>query len=334
MATAGNDRSSPSVGVMQDAAPAQAFVAHAQPGAADTAVASDEPFRELFESIDEGVATLEVLFDENDRAIDYRFLAVNRAYHAVSGMGGEVVGKRVSEVLPDIDPSVIQRMGKVALSGEPSRFEDFIHPLHRWFEIYLSRFGDPESRTVIVVFRDITKRKQQERLQVFLLSLSDALRPLVDPQTIQVMAANLLGEHLQVNQANYGEVWGEYVHISHSYAKGSPPIVGALRAEDFGKRLVDGHRAGRLQVCADTTSDPLFDDQERKTMLAAHIGAYIAVPLVKAGVWVGLLSVLSILPRDWAPTEVETVQEVAERTWAAVERTRAERALRSSVRID
>ena len=248
----------------------------------------------------------------------------------MSGIGGEVIGKCISEVMPDIDPSVIQRIGKVALSGEPSRFEDFIPPLHRWFEIYLSRFGDPQSRTVIAVLRDITKRKQQERLQVFLLSLSDALRPLVDPQAIQVIAANLLGEHLQVNQANYGEVSGEYLHISYSYAKGLLPMVGAFRSEDFGKRLVDGHRAGRLQVCADTTSDPLFDDQERKTMLAAHIGAYIAVPLVKVGVWVGLLSVLSILPRDWAPTEVEAVQEVAERTWAAVERARAEGALSRS----
>ena len=295
-----------------------------------TAIASDEPFRALFESIDEGVATLEVLFDRKDRAIDYRFLAVNRAYHAVSGMSGEVVGKRISELMPNIDPFVIQRVGKVALDGEPSRFEDFIHPLNRWFETYLSRFGDPESRTVIAVFRDVTQRKQQEQLQIFLLTLSDALRPLVDPQAIQVVAANLLGEHLQVNQANYGEVRGEHVHILYSYAMGLPPLIGALRAEDFGKRLVAGHRAGKLQVCANTTSDPLFDDQERKTMLAAHIGAYIAVPLVKAGVWVGLLSVLSMLPRDWSPTEVEVVQEVAERTWAAVERARAEGALSRS----
>ena len=79
-----------------------------------------------------------------------------------------------------------------------------------------------------------------------------------------------------------------------------------------------------------TTSDPLFEEQERQALAAAHVGAYIAVPLVKEGVWVGVLSVLNIQPRDWVPTEIEAVQEVAERTWAAVERTRAERALRRS----
>ena len=302
----------------------------AHPGIGDTAAASDEPFRALFESLDEGVSALEVLVDQNGRPIDYRFLAVNRAHQVMSGLGSDVVGKCISEVMPDIDPSVIQRIGKVALSGEPVRFEAFIRPLDRWYEAYLSRFGHPGSRTVVTLFRDITERKHQERLQVFLLALSDALRPLVDPQEIQVVAADLLGAHLQVNQANYGQVHGEHVHIAHSYADGLPPMVGTFHPEDFGKRLIDEHRAGRLQVCVNTTSDPLFDEHERKALAAAHVGAYIAAPLVKGGVWVGVLSVLNIQPRDWVATEVEAVQEVAERTWAAVERTRAERALRKS----
>ena len=290
----------------------------------------DEHLRALFESFDEGVATLEVLFEESDRAIDYRFLAVNRAYQVMSGLGSEVVGKRIREVTPDLDPSVIRRLGKVALTGELVRFEDYIPPLNRWFEVYLSRLGPQGSRTVVSVLKDITDRKRRERLQTFLLTLSDALRPLVDPEQIQVLAADLLGEHLQVNHALYGEVRGEHVHISHSYAKGLAPMVGSFHAEDFGKRLINGHRTGRLQVCANTTSDPLFDEQERQVLAAAHVGAYIAVPLVKEGVWVGVLSVHNIQPRDWTPTEIELVQEVAERTWAAVERTRAERALRKS----
>ena len=238
----------------------------------------EEHFRALFESIDDGVSILQILFDENDHAIDYRFLAVNRAHHALTGVGTEVVGKRMREVKLDIDPSVMQRLGKVALTGESVRFEDYIRPSDRWYEVYLSRFGHPESRTVAAVFRDITERKRREHLQAFLLTLSDALRPLVDPQEIQALAADLLGRHLQVNHALYGEVRGEHVHISHSYADGLAPMVGSFHAEDFGKRLMDGHRAGRLQVCANTTSDPLFDEPERKVLAAAHVGAYIVGP--------------------------------------------------------
>ena len=296
----------------------------------NASAASKEQFRAPCELFDEGVSTLEVQFDESDQAIDYRFLNVNEAHQAMTGLGAEVIGKYISEVMPDMDPSVLQQIGQVARAGEPIRFEKYIRTLDCWFDIYLSRVGGQESRAVVSVFRNITERKKRERLQAFLLTLSDALRPLVDPQEILVLAADLLGEHLRVNQANYGEVRGEYVHVSHSYVNGLVPMVGSFNADDFGKRLIEGHRAGRLQVCMNTTTDPLFDLQEREALAAAHVGAYIAVPLIKQGVWVGVLSVMNILPRGWTSTEIEAVQEVAERTWAAVERIRAEGALMKS----
>ena len=292
--------------------------------------ASEKRYRALFEAIDEGISTVEVQFDAFDQAVDYRFLAVNRAHYVLTGFGAEVVGKCITEVMPDIDPAVIQRMGSVALTGEPIRFEITIRSIDRSFEVCLTRVGHQESRTVAAVFRDISERKRREQQQAFLLKLSDALRPIVDPQEIQRIAADLLGEHLQVNQTNYGEMQGDYVHISHSFTAGLTPMVGTFRLEDFGKRLIDGHRAGKLQVCTNTTNDPQFDEPERAALTAAQVGAYIAVPLVKKGRWVGVLSVLNVQPREWTPTEVEAVQEVAERTWAAVERANAENALRKS----
>ena len=290
-------------------------------------VASAEHFRALFESIDEGVVIMEVLFDDHGKAIDCKVLDINSAHEAKSGVGRDVVGKCISEYMPNIEQSLIDRLGQVALTGQPIRFEEFVSRLDSWFDAYHSRVGGSESRTVVSVFNNITERKRREQLQAFLLTLSDAVASLADPLEVQRIAANLLGEHLQVNHAHYGEVRGEYVHISHSYAYGLPPMVGSFHADDFGKRLMRGYRAGRLQVCVNTTSDPLFDDKERQVLAAAHIGAYIAVPLVKEGVWVATLSVQNIKPREWTPTEVEAVQEVAQRTWAAVARTRAERAM-------
>ena len=97
-------------------------------GSEDAAAAKEEHFRALFESIDDGVSILQILFDEKDHAIDYRFLAVNRAHHAVSGLGTEVVGKRMSELQLDIDSSLMRRLGTVALTGESVRFEDCVRP--------------------------------------------------------------------------------------------------------------------------------------------------------------------------------------------------------------
>ncbi len=46
-----------------------------------------------------------------------------------------------------------------------------------------------------------------QKRQAFLLSLSDALRPLSDPIAIQAEAARLLGEHLRVGRAYYVEIF-------------------------------------------------------------------------------------------------------------------------------
>lgn len=297
--------------------------------AATASTTSDAHLRALFDAFDEGVATVEVLFDQK-QAVDFRFLEVNRAHHTMLGLGSEVVGQRILEIIPGIDAAVIERAGKVALTGEPMRVEEFVRSLDRWFEVYLSRVGQHGSRIIVSVVKDITKRKRREHLQAFLLKLSDALRTLADPLAIQQLAANLLGEHLQVNHAHYGEVQGDYIHVTHAYTDRIAPMTGVFDVNDFGQRAIDGYRAGKVQVCVDAASDPLFSDAERQVLAAACIEAYVAVPLIKQDVWVANLAVQHSAPRAWTATDIEAVQEVAQRTWAAVERTRAERALNRS----
>ena len=47
---------------------------------------SQEKYRMLFDSIDEGFCTIEVLFDGNDKPIDYRFLEVNPSFEIQTGL--------------------------------------------------------------------------------------------------------------------------------------------------------------------------------------------------------------------------------------------------------
>ena len=41
---------------------------------------SEEKYRTLFDSIDEGFCTIEVLFDASDKPFDFRFLEVNPSF--------------------------------------------------------------------------------------------------------------------------------------------------------------------------------------------------------------------------------------------------------------
>ena len=50
--------------------------------------------------------------------------------------------------------------GKVAVSGEPVRFENGSDATQRWFDVFASRIGDASSRKVAIVFQDITARRQ------------------------------------------------------------------------------------------------------------------------------------------------------------------------------
>src|SRR6185369_7854096 len=63
---------------------------------------------------------------------------------------------------PDIEEHWLDIYGKVALTGEPVRFESHAEHLARWFDAYAFRYGDRENRQVAVLFADITERKRTE----------------------------------------------------------------------------------------------------------------------------------------------------------------------------
>ncbi len=123
--------------------------------------ASEERYRSLFDSIDEGFCVIEMLFDERQKPVDYRFLEVNPAFEKQAGMHG-ATGKRMLEFVSEIEPHWLENYGRVALTGEPIRFADEYKSLRSWFDVYAFRVGEPESRKVAVLFNNITQRKAAE----------------------------------------------------------------------------------------------------------------------------------------------------------------------------
>ena len=122
---------------------------------------SEERYRTLFESIDEGFCVIEVLFDANETPIDYRFLEINPVFEEQTGLR-EAVGKTARQLLPDIEDHWIKIYGQVTLTGESVRFESGSEVMNRWFDVYACRTGQPEERKVAIVFKDISDRKRIE----------------------------------------------------------------------------------------------------------------------------------------------------------------------------
>ena len=122
---------------------------------------SEEKYRTLFESIDEGFCTIEVLFDEKDEPVDYRFLEINPSFEKQTGIK-DALGRTMREIAPQHEDNWFEIYGKIALTGEPARFENEAAQLHRWYDVYAFRVGPSQERKVAILFKDITKRKQAE----------------------------------------------------------------------------------------------------------------------------------------------------------------------------
>ncbi|SIO47501.1 PAS domain S-box-containing protein [Bradyrhizobium erythrophlei] len=122
---------------------------------------SEQNYRMLFESIDEGFCTIEVLFDENEKPVDYRFLQISPSFERQTGIKN-ATGRRMREIAPQHEEHWFEIYGRIALTGEPMRFENEAKQLGRWYDVYAFRVEDPKRRRVGILFNDITERKRAE----------------------------------------------------------------------------------------------------------------------------------------------------------------------------
>jgi PAS domain S-box-containing protein len=174
-------------------------------------------------------------------------------------------------------------------------------------------------------------RRSEER-QAFLLKLSDALRPVADPVEIQRTATRLLGEQLGASRVFYVlvEEDEDTATILANYTDGVPERLGRYSLSAFSSYAAGEWRAGRTASTDDVEADPRWGEAERAAYASVSTRAGFGIPLIKGGRLVALLGVNQSVPRRWTDAERELAREVAERTWDAVERARAEAQLRES----
>lgn len=136
---------------------------------------SEERYRALFGAMDDGFCLMQLLFDERDHPVDYRFLEVNDAFLRHTGLQAPV-GKTARELVPNLDDSWFQLYGAVAKTGEPTRFENNAPAMGRWFDVFASRVGAAELRQVGLVFKDVSARRRIEKEKEDLLAAEKSAR--------------------------------------------------------------------------------------------------------------------------------------------------------------
>jgi PAS domain S-box-containing protein len=122
---------------------------------------SEERYRSLFESIDQGFCIVEMLVDDAGDPTDCQFCEVNPAFTKLSELS-TAAGKTVRELIPAHADEWINMCSGVAMTGEPLRREYEAKTLSRWFDVYAFRTDEPDKLRVAILFKDITRKKQAE----------------------------------------------------------------------------------------------------------------------------------------------------------------------------
>ncbi len=121
---------------------------------------SERRYRLLFENMTAGFALHEMIYDDRGKPVDYRYIEANPAFEKLTGIPvSSVIGRTVREVLPGIEPQWIEVYGRVAETGEPCSYQDYVQSLDRHFDCWAF---SPGKGQFAVVFNDVTARKQAE----------------------------------------------------------------------------------------------------------------------------------------------------------------------------
>lgn len=180
--------------------------------------------------------------------------------------------------------------------------------------------------------RAVTALRESGKQQAFLLRLSDALRAEPDADAVADRALLVLLDHLRLDRCyiTYYRPGQDEAIFPYQFGNDTvPPLPAKVRLSDFPEAYEQV--LNRTLVVEDDFERRGLSEAERANSKALGMRAMVA-STVRRGEKRPLASMVAVSsrPRRWSPAEIALVEEAAERTWAAIERARAEAALRES----
>jgi signal transduction histidine kinase/ActR/RegA family two-component response regulator len=268
----------------------------------------------------------------------------NDAYRPMLGARfDDAMGRPMAELWPEVWAE-LEPMARQALAGKGCYNENMPLTLTRngyaestWWSFSYSPLRN-RTGTVVGIYGVcaettgqvlLAQRAESEKQrQAFWMELGDALRDANNPKALMRIASEKLGRHLRAGRVGYGDVdaAGEWVQVQQDWtAESFPSVVGTHWLEAYGPAMVAELRAGRTVAVNDIATDPLSGAAAYGAAYAS-VGtqAFVNAPLIKNGRLAVIFFVVASQPRVWTHGEKALIGEVAERTWASLQRLQAE----------
>jgi PAS domain S-box-containing protein len=271
-----------------------------------------------------------------------RVVLHNDAWQAQVG-GESALGQPAAFAANSLWPLVAELAEQVAGTGEGAFVREQPLSVARggdaeecWWNCHLVPIADAAGRPLALLnqVNEVSRAVLAERRLSFQVLLADALRGASDPAAVKHAATRLLGEHLgaaRVGYAQVDEVLGEASVQSDWTADPDVQSLAGQRTDlrAFGSDALAYLRTGEVLVLPDIRALQLGPERTAGWERSG-LRALITVPLVRDGELKAMLYVHEPHARSWKRSEAAMARDVAERTWAAVERARAEQSLRES----
>jgi PAS domain S-box-containing protein len=194
---------------------------------------SQQRYQTLFDTMDEGFCVIEFIDGPDGPLSDYVHVEANAAYAEHAGIG-DVVGRRVRDMVPAEADSWVSLYRDVLETGRPIRFEKELEATGRWLELAAFKVGPAGGRQVAVLFQDLTARKRAEKA---LADLNASLEARVEARTEELQSA-----HAALRQSQKMEAVGQLTGgIAHDFNNLLAGISGSL--ELIAKRMAQGRGA-------------------------------------------------------------------------------------------
>ncbi len=264
----------------------------------------------------------------------------NDAFVPILGSKPDALGQPFSAIWQEAW-SQISPIADAAFAGNATFIEDFPlivergdAPEQAYFTFCYSPIRDACGNVVglLDTVTETTGSVFMARRLAVLDAISNGVANATDPAAIMAATTQILATHLNLSNCAYADMEADedgFTIRGNWAAEGSPSIVGHYRLADFGQLAVERLQAGEPLIINDNLTE--LTPEEAATFQALGVTATICMPLIKSGRLTALMAIHDRVPRRWSSYDLALLGEVTERSWAHIERVRADAIVREGL---